>query len=47
MEEEKKQHEHQLNCFQKLELLNEKLKQLAAIMNEMKDGLQQRRLESR
>jgi hypothetical protein len=41
----KKQQQGQLNCFQKLETLNEKLKQLAEIMNEMREGLQQRRAE--
>jgi hypothetical protein len=45
MHNEQKREPEQLNCFQKLELLNEKLKQLAAIMNEMRDGLVQRRAE--
>jgi len=40
---EKKAHEQQLNCFQKLETLNDKLKQLAQIMESMRDGLRQGR----
>ena len=36
---ENKAHQQQLNCFQKLETLNEKLKQLAQIMETMRDGM--------
>jgi len=40
---EKKAHEQQLNCFQKLETLNEKLKHLAQIMETMRDGMREGR----
>ena len=30
-----------MNCFQKLETLNEKLKELARVMTEMSQGLRQ------
>ncbi|MBD3670182.1 MAG: hypothetical protein HUJ29_05350 [Gammaproteobacteria bacterium] len=40
---DKKRDSGQLNCFQKLELLSERLKDLARIMTEMKEGLQRKR----
>lgn len=44
---EKKQQEEQMNCFQKLEFLSAKLKDLSKIMTEMKEGMQQRKAASK
>lgn len=38
--------QQQMNCYQKLELLNEKLKELARIMTDMKEGMKQARAAS-